>query len=75
MHFINCIESALGIKARMNFLPLQPGDVPATYANIDALVRDTDFSPRTPIEEGIRRFIVWYKEYYHAAEAPALSRR
>ena len=75
MHFISCIESALGIKARMNFLPLQPGDVPATYANIDALVRDTGFSPHTPIEEGIRRFVVWYKEFYHASEAPALSRR
>lgn len=64
MHFIHCIEEALGIEAEKNFLPLQPGDVPATFANIDALVQDIGFSPTTPIEEGVRRFVAWYRDFY-----------
>jgi UDP-glucuronate 4-epimerase len=64
MHFIACIEKALGRKAKMNFLPLQPGDVPTTYANVDALVAAVDFKPATPIEVGIERFIAWYRSYY-----------
>ncbi len=64
MHFIACIEKALGREAKKNFLPLQPGDVPKTYANIDALVADVDFKPATPIEDGIARFISWYRSYY-----------
>jgi UDP-glucuronate 4-epimerase len=64
MHFIACIEKALGKEAKKNFLPLQPGDVPKTYADVDALVADVGFKPATPIEDGIARFIAWYRSYY-----------
>ncbi len=64
MHFIEVIEDTLGKKAKKNLLPLQPGDVPATYANIDDLVRDTGFKPSTPLEVGIPRFIEWYRDYF-----------
>jgi UDP-glucuronate 4-epimerase len=64
MHFIGCIEKALGREAKKNFLPLQPGDVPKTYANVDALVADVGFKPATPIEDGITKFIAWYRSYY-----------
>jgi UDP-glucuronate 4-epimerase len=64
MHFIACIEKALGWEAKKNFLPLQPGDVPETYANVDALVADVGFKPATPIEDGIAKFIAWYRSYY-----------
>ena len=64
MHFIGCIEAALDRKAKMNFLPLQPGDVPKTYANVDALVAAVDFKPATPIEVGIERFVAWYRSFY-----------
>jgi UDP-glucuronate 4-epimerase len=64
MYFIECIEKALGKTAKKNFLPLQPGDVPRTYADIDGLARDIGFRPKTPIEEGIRRFVEWYRSYY-----------
>jgi len=62
--FIAAIESALGVKAKQNLLPLQPGDVPATFANIDDLVRDVGFRPRTTIEDGVARFVEWYRGYY-----------
>ena len=64
--FIACIEDALGKKAERNLLPLQPGDVPKTYANIDDLVDDLGYQPRTSIEDGINRFIEWYRDYYDA---------
>ncbi|PXF56814.1 MAG: capsular biosynthesis protein CpsI [Deltaproteobacteria bacterium] len=64
LRFIEIIEECLGKKARKNLLPLQPGDVPATYANIDDLMRDVGFKPRTTLEEGIPRFLAWYKDYY-----------
>jgi UDP-glucuronate 4-epimerase len=64
MHFIACIEKALGKQAKKNFLPLQPGDVPKTFADVDALVADVGFRPATPIEDGIARFIEWYRSYY-----------
>jgi UDP-glucuronate 4-epimerase len=64
MEFIRAIETAIGQKAKMNMLPMQPGDVPATYANVEDLMNDVDFSPETPVEEGIQRFIEWYKQYY-----------
>ncbi len=64
MHFIEVIEDTLGKKAKKNLLPLQPGDVPATYANIDDLVRDTGFKPATPLEVGIPKFIKWYRDYF-----------
>ncbi len=62
--FIEAIESALGKKAVKELLPLQPGDVPATCANVDDLIRDVGFRPSTPIETGIAQFIQWYREYY-----------
>ena len=64
MHFIACIEKALGREAKKNFLPLQPGDVPKTYADVDALVADVGFKPATPIEDGIAKFVEWYRSYY-----------
>jgi len=66
MRFIEAIEAALGRKAKKNLLPMQPGDVPATCADVDDLMRDVGFCPATPIEEGIRRFIDWYKAYYRS---------
>lgn len=62
--FINAIEDACKRKAKENLLPMQPGDVPVTYADIDELINDIDFKPSTTIEEGISRFVKWYKEYY-----------
>ena len=64
LHFIKVIEDTLGKEAQKNLLPLQPGDVPATYADIDDLVRDTGFKPSTPLEEGIPKFIEWYRDYF-----------
>ena len=60
------IEKALGIKAEKNLLPMQPGDVPATYADIEALETAVGFRPSTPIEDGVARFIEWYRSYYNA---------
>jgi UDP-glucuronate 4-epimerase len=64
MHLIGCLESALGRTAHKRMLPIQPGDVPATYADVDDLIQDVGFQPRTSIEEGVRRFIAWYREFY-----------
>lgn len=64
MRFIEALEDCLGKKAEKNLLPLQPGDVPATYADIGDLTSDVGFKPATPIEEGIKRFVEWYREYY-----------
>jgi UDP-glucuronate 4-epimerase len=54
----------LGKKAELNLLPLQPGDVPDTFANVENLVKDVGYKPATPVEEGVRRFVEWYREYY-----------
>ncbi|PYE39252.1 NAD-dependent epimerase [Psychrobacter fozii] len=62
--FITAIESACGKKAQENLLPMQAGDVPITYADIDDLVDDIDFKPETSIEDGIEKFVTWYKQYY-----------
>jgi UDP-glucuronate 4-epimerase len=64
MDFIATLEEHLGREAKKNFLPMQAGDVPATFADVDDLMADADFKPATPIEEGIRRFVAWYREYY-----------
>ncbi|BAZ81227.1 NAD-dependent epimerase [Sphaerospermopsis kisseleviana CS-549] len=64
LHFIEVIEDCLGMKAQKNMLPLQPGDVTMTYADVDDLIADVGFKPATPIEVGIRRFIDWYRNYY-----------
>jgi UDP-glucuronate 4-epimerase len=62
--FIAAIEDALAVKARKDFQPIQPGDVPATYAETSALRNLTGFAPATPLREGIKRFIAWYRDYY-----------
>ena len=64
MHFIEVIEDCLGKKAEKNLLPIQAGDVPATYADVDDLIKDVGFKPSTSIEEGIKKFVKWYREYY-----------
>jgi len=64
MHLIDVLEQNLGRVAEKNLLPIQPGDVPATWADVDDLQTDVGFRPSTPIEEGVRRFVTWYKEYY-----------
>ncbi|HEY1892139.1 MAG TPA: NAD-dependent epimerase [Steroidobacteraceae bacterium] len=64
MRYIEVIEECLGRKAEKRFLPLQPGDVPETFADIDDLARDVGYRPATPIEVGVRRFVDWFCEYY-----------
>ena len=64
MRFIEVLETQLGRKAEKNMMPLQPGDVPETYADVEDLVRDVGFKPATPIETGVKRFVAWYREYY-----------
>lgn len=63
-HYIEVIEECMGKKAIKEYLPLQAGDVPETYAKVDDLIRDVGFKPDTSVEEGITNFIKWYKEYY-----------
>jgi len=64
MDYIGAIEKALGMEAKKNFMPLQDGDVPATYANVEDLVRDVGYKPDTEVEEGVARFVAWYRDYY-----------
>ncbi len=64
MHFIQVLEDRLGIAAQKNMLPIQPGDVPITFADVDDLIEDVGFKPNTPIEIGIERFVKWYRSYY-----------
>jgi len=64
MEFIAVIEKTLGKAAKKEFLDLQPGDVPATYADVDDLIKDVGFKPGTPIQTGIQRFVEWFKDYY-----------
>ena len=66
LRFIEVLEKALGLQAKKNLLPLQLGDVPATYADVDDLMRDVGFRPETSIEEGIAKFVKWYRAYYGA---------
>jgi UDP-glucuronate 4-epimerase len=64
MHFIAVLEAALGRKAKLEMLPMQPGDMIATCADVEDLTRDVGFKPATPLEEGLRRFAAWYREFY-----------
>ncbi len=64
MEFIRAIETAIGKKAMIDYLPMQPGDVPATYADVSDLIADTGFKPSTPIKKGIQNFVDWYMGYY-----------
>lgn len=70
LKFIEIMERALGIEARKKFLPMQPGDVVSTYAEMDALYDATGFQPKTPIEEGLPKFVNWYREYYATRKRP-----
>jgi UDP-glucuronate 4-epimerase len=62
--FIELLEQAIGLQVEKNMLPMQPGDVPDTYANVEALVNDVGYQPSTSVEEGVKRFVEWYKSYY-----------
>ena len=64
MDFITAIENALGKKIQKNMMPLQAGDVPATYANVDDLVQNLDYQPSTPVQKGIDNFVSWYKAFF-----------
>jgi UDP-glucuronate 4-epimerase len=64
MHYIEVLESCLGMQAEKNLLPLQPGDVPATYADVTDLVRDVGYKPDMSVEQGIANFVAWYRDYY-----------
>ena len=64
MHFIKVLEDNLGMEAEKNFMPLQDGDVPATYANVDHLIDDVGFKPATTVETGIKAFVEWYRSFY-----------
>ncbi|MBV1913955.1 MAG: NAD-dependent epimerase [Pseudomonadales bacterium] len=64
MRYIEILEECLGKKAIKNMLPMQPGDVPATYADVDDLITDVGYQPNTPIETGIANFVEWYRDFY-----------
>jgi UDP-glucuronate 4-epimerase len=64
MEFIGVLEAALGREAKKNFLPMQPGDVPATFADVDDLVADVGFAPSAPLKVGVGKFVEWYRSYY-----------
>ena len=64
LYFIDCLETALGRAAKRNMLPLQPGDVEATYADVDNLAAAVGFRPKTSIEDGVARFVEWYRAFY-----------
>jgi len=64
MDFIEALENKLGKKAKKNMLPIQAGDVPSTYANVEDLIADLDYKPQTPIQEGINNFVDWYLEFF-----------
>ena len=66
MDCISALEKAIGIEAKKEFLPLQPGDVPDTYADVNDLVLEFDYKPSTPIDSGIKKFVDWYKDYFKA---------
>ncbi len=70
MHYIEVLERCLGRKAEKNLLPLQSGDVPDTWADAEDLVRDVGYRPATPVEEGVRRFVEWYLDYYRDGGPP-----
>ena len=70
MHYIEVLERCLGRKAEKNLLPLQAGDVPDTWADAEDLVRDVGYRPATPVEEGVRRFVDWYLDYYRDGGPP-----
>jgi UDP-glucuronate 4-epimerase len=64
MDFIAAIEAATGVEAKKNFMDMQPGDVPATWANTDLLQRLTGYQPQTSVRDGVAKFVEWYRDYY-----------
>lgn len=64
LRFVEVLEDCIGKKAKKNLLPMQPGDVPATYADVDDLMKVVGFKPSTPIEKGIKKLVEWYRNYY-----------
>lgn len=64
LRYIEIIEECVGKKAEKNLLPMQPGDVLATYANVDALIKDVDYKPVTSVEDGVAKFVDWYRDFY-----------
>ncbi len=68
MELIGTLEKSLGRTAEKNMLPMQPGDVPATYADVEALVQDVGFAPKTPIADGVHAFVQWYRSYYNIGD-------
>ncbi|MGH8591481.1 MAG: NAD-dependent epimerase/dehydratase family protein, partial [Gammaproteobacteria bacterium] len=68
LHFIEVLEGCLGRVAEKKLLPLQPGDVPDTYADVKDLVDDVDYRPATPVEVGVGRFVNWYRDYYQVGK-------
>ena len=67
LRYIEVLEENLGKKAEKNMLPLQPGDVPDTYADVAELKSDVGYEPATPVEEGVARFVGWYLDYFEVA--------
>ena len=66
MSYIEALEHALGKTARKNLMPLQDGDVPATFADVSELADSTGFRPRTCVQDGVNRFVAWYRDYFNA---------
>jgi UDP-glucuronate 4-epimerase len=66
MRYIEVLEECLGRKAKLEMLPLQAGDVPDTEADVSELIRAVDYNPQVPVEEGVKRFVRWYRDYYGA---------
>jgi len=64
MDYIEALEAALGVEADKELLPLQPGDVPDTYADVEDLVREFDYKPNMSVKEGVERFAEWYREFH-----------
>jgi UDP-glucuronate 4-epimerase len=73
MDMIGILEAELGLKAKKKMLPMQPGDVYATYADTDTLARDIGFKPSTSLKDGLRKFVAWYKDYYEIGNGPVLE--
>jgi UDP-glucuronate 4-epimerase len=64
MELIQVLEQCLGMEAKKEFLPMQPGDVASTYANVDSLITEMGFQPKTSIDVGVKKFVEWYREHY-----------
>jgi UDP-glucuronate 4-epimerase len=66
LHYIELLEKHLGKTTEKNLLPMQPGDVPDTYADVETLIADVGYQPKTSIDDGIKQFTAWYKGFYHS---------